>query len=375
MLERTLMYEVVKTVALVASVVMMLEAGDKMESVVLLSLALSCAIVIEYIVAIKGGKQLSNVGINVICCIICLSTKPELLLPLVVVLLAEIIDYKAERQQFYMLYGCTVGLLIFILNPSNYVIIISLIFFGVICYIRQLVMKIVNYRMLIMKQKEDLTELEEKIKDNNRFIKTLRYTAALEERNRLAARLHDKVGHGISGSIIMLEASMMMLDRDSVKAKEGIEKSIANLREGVDDIRAALREERPVKSNLGLNEIKMKLDQFRSSYGIVTNLQESGNLQNVGLNIWQCIYENLEEVLTNILKHSNATSFTLRLMSMNKMLSVEFRDNGTNNEEPKPVNIGLGLETMEERTIKNGGRFFVEHTKLGFLIRTIFICK
>ena len=168
---------------------------------------------------------------------------------------------------------------------------------------------------------------------------------------------------------------MMMLDKDSKRAKEGIEKSIINLREGVDDIRAALKEERPIKSKLGLNELKMKLEQFKGNHGIVTSLIEQGNMQGVNIVLWQCIHDNLEEVLTNLLKHSNATAFTLKLVTMNKLLSVEYRDNGTEYIEGQSVTMGLGLEAMEERTIKSGGKFFIEHSRMGFVIKNIFICE
>lgn len=375
MQELSMMYVVVKCVALATSIVTMLEAGDKIEKIVLLFLAISCAVAVQFIVSITGKYRFSSAAINLFACILCLVMNPNSLMPILVLFFAESIDLFAQDNKYYLILGCMLGLLFLIFTPSYFIITICVMIILFTCYIRYLTLKVAEYRKDFFSQKEMLYQFEEKIKDNNRFIKTLRYSSALEERNRLAAKLHDKIGHGISGSIIMLEASMMMLDKDSKRAKEGIEKSIINLREGVDDIRTALKEERPIKSKLGLNELKMKLEQFKGNHGIVTSLIEQGNMQGVNIVLWQCIHDNLEEVITNLLKHSNATAFTLKLVTMNKLLSVEYRDNGTEYIEGQSVTMGLGLEAMEERTIKPGGKFFIEHSRMGFVIKNIFICE
>ena len=161
------------------------------------------------------------------------------------------------------------------------------------------------------------------------------------------------------------------------KPKRGIDKAVGNLREGVDDIRAALREERPVRSELGLNEIHTLLEQFEVNHNIKTNLYQTGNADFIGVDIWQCIHENLKECLTNILKHSNATEFKLSIHVLNKVVKVEFRDNGKSASLQSSImgtkyEKGLGLEAIEERTIKCGGRCFFEKTDSEFRITNVF---
>lgn len=371
----SMMYVVVKCIALATSIVAMLEAGDKIELIVLLSLAFSCVIAVQYIFSFQEKYRVSVVFLNGFAVIFCIVFGPKSLLPLLILFLAEIIDLYIQDTHYYTIVACIAFMLYLIFAPSYLGIAFGITILVCTFYIRYLTIRTEEYRETMLFQKEELCLLEEKIKDNNRFIKTLRYSSALEERNRLAAKLHDKIGHGISGSIIMLEASMMMLDKDSKRARNGIETSIANLRAGVDEIRFALKEERPIKSELGLNEIKIKLEQFKSNYGIVTTLLEQGNLSFVGLSLWHCIHDNLEEALTNLLKHSNANAFSLKLVSNNKILSVEYRDNGTNYKVGEKTMMGLGLEAMEERTIKSGGKFFIEQTSMGFVIKNIFICE
>jgi signal transduction histidine kinase len=160
-----------------------------------------------------------------------------------------------------------------------------------------------------------------------------------------------------------------MLDKDMDKAKEGIDKAVTNLRDGVDDIRTALREERPVRSELGLHEIQAVLEKFQVNHNIKIRMEQSGNLDYIGFEIWQCIYDNLEEVLTNILKHSNATQFKLTIKILPKIIHVEYGDNGKT--EGKFFK-SLGLEGIEERTIKCGGRCFFEKTSQEFLVTNIF---
>ena len=63
------------------------------------------------------------------------------------------------------------------------------------------------------------------------------HTARLEERNEISTRLHDKIGHTISGTLLQLEATKIILDMNPKKAPSMLDICINNLREGMDDIR------------------------------------------------------------------------------------------------------------------------------------------
>jgi len=289
--------------------------------------------------------------------------------PLISILIYEGIDLIIREKSKYVLLCTVLGLLYFVAEPETVLVAIAVVLVLFALSGTWALEKIDSYRQTVAAQKEEMDDLREKLSDNKRLIKTLKYTASLEERNRLAARIHDKVGHGISGSIIMLEAALLTIKKDPLQAEAAIQKAALNLREGVDDIRMSLREERPERSVLGLGEIKAVLQEFESTYGMQTVFKSSGRLESIGGEIWSCISENLNEALTNSLKHSGASIFTLEISVMNKAIKVEYKDNGKSTEV---FEKGLGLEAIEERTIKANGRCFFEKTETGFSITNVF---
>ena len=120
---------------------------------------------------------------------------------------------------------------------------------------------------------------------------------------------------------------------------------------------------------MGLNEIKKVLEEFEAAYSMQTVLKQNGRLELISGEVWVCINDNLNEALTNALKHSGAACFTLEISVMNKIAKVEYRDNGKSDGS---FEKGLGLEAIEERTIKANGRCFFAKTETGFTITNIF---
>jgi signal transduction histidine kinase len=289
--------------------------------------------------------------------------------PLISLLMYEGLDLLISEKTKYILLGIVLSLLYFAAEPTPIMAGIAAVLVIFAISGTWALAKMDIYRKTVASQKLEMDDLREKLSDNKRLIKTLKYTASLEERNRLAARIHDKVGHGISGSIIMLEAALLTIKKDPVQAEAAIQKAVVNLREGVDDIRLSLREERPGRIELGLSEIKAALEEFEATYHMQTVFKSSGRLESIGGEIWSCISDNLNEALTNALKHSGASCFTLEISVMNKAIKVEYKDNG---KSAAVFVKGLGLEAIEERTIKANGRCFFEKTETGFTITNVF---
>jgi signal transduction histidine kinase len=222
---------------------------------------------------------------------------------------------------------------------------------------------------MYLEQKETISELNKKMNDIRGLTKTLKYTVSIEERNRIAARIHDQIGHGISGSIIMLEAAMLIMKDNQEKAVTSIQKAITNLREGVDEIRAALKEERAGRYQLGINDVTAILEEFKVTYNKSIILRTTGDLDFITLEVWACIHDNLKECLTNVLKHSTATEFILNIEVFKKIIKVEYKDNGKSLEN---FEKGMGLEAIEERTINVKGRCFFHKSENGFGVTNIF---
>lgn len=381
MKETTRVFAIYKVIALAISLVFMQQYSKEVVFITGSALAFLCIFIIMYALDLKcngwkreslKGKWLGKVNLFLILLLegVLLGLGIEEWQPIFIVLGIELISYLTEEHYFY---GLSVAGFIVMLGiyPGS----INLVLINILVLITLLMTindskKLSFYKILNSDQREQLIHLEEQIKDNERLIKTIKYSAVLEERNRLSARLHDKIGHSISSSIIMLEAAMLQMKKDQEKALISMQKATAHLREGVDDIRKALREERPIRSDLGSNDIQLLLDEANAKHELHTIYRTKGNLEQVNLELWQCIKENVGELLTNVLKHSKASAFTVEIKVMTAMVKVSYYDNGVCKGK---LIKGLGLEAVEERTIKCNGKCFFEMNEIGFKVINIFL--
>ncbi len=213
-------------------------------------------------------------------------------------------------------------------------------------------------------QSEENERLHRQMGTQRKMSAAMEHAARLAERNRLAARIHDEVGHGVSGSILLLEGARLSMDKDPEKAKAAMDAATENLRASVDDIRAALRAERAKPGEAGLAQVAAQLSRFEAQHpAIRTELKTQGDLARLSPQVWLCIQENLTETLTNLLKHSGANHFSVSISAQKKLVKVSFADNGNAGTDIKP---GMGLAAMEERCAMCHGNCFFTASPRGF---------
>jgi len=217
------------------------------------------------------------------------------------------------------------------------------------------------------KLRDKSEELNNKLYAGTEYESQVRYLSQLEERNSLAQKIHDRVGHTIAGSIIQLEAAEMIIEKDKEKAEEIIKTVAANLKEGMDSIRATLRSIKPAPEQLGINRLKLMADDFSLKNSINTTVTYTGNLEYITNLQWKIILENTYEALTNALKYSSASHIQIKLDVMNRLVKAEVRDNG---KGALLINKGMGLTGMEERTENAGGKLILDGSG-GFSVITL----
>lgn len=382
MKELAKVYITCKSMALVVALCIMFYNEREPWMIIMTSLIFMCMFALQiYLIEIKRKSQHWNgnlsstknngmIGILSIMSIGTFVSGFEELLPVLMILLIEIIGYILKDRYFIMASSVVLGILLLIYSPSWQLA--GIYFMPVISLFMVLKVskKLNDYMELVNLQRSEIIKRDEKIKDNQRLIKTIQYAVALEERNRIAARLHDKIGHSISGSILMLEASMLNMKNNTDKAYAGVQKAVINLREGVDDIRSALREERPVKSDINVSHIRLLLEEANAQHDLHANLLTDGDLTKISLELWHCIRDNTLELITNVYKHSSATVFSVKIQVLEAIIRVTYWDNGRCESS---FEKGLGLEAVEERTIKCNGKCFMEAGDDGFKVVTLFL--
>jgi len=208
----------------------------------------------------------------------------------------------------------------------------------------------------IQGHKKILNEYGRIIENSKEFERQAIYTSLLEDRNKLAQEMHDKVGHVIAGSIMQLEAAKLLINSDSEKSKTLLESSISVLRSGVDDIRLTLRGLKPIEEELGINRLKFQVEKSLKETSIKGYVNINGDLGKINYTKWKAIIENTREALTNSLKYSNCRGFWVNINVMNKMIRVELKDDGKGEEK---VVKGMGLKGMEQRCEDIGGKLVI----------------
>ncbi|MDE6763990.1 MAG: hypothetical protein K2J73_09975 [Oscillospiraceae bacterium] len=299
-------------------------------------------------------------------CIVC---GAEDYFPVFAAIMFELSDLLGDSGYVYFMTAAAAVLSMLIIEPSVYAVIAAVCIFFMEFFAGIIVSKLEYFRMISEEQRETISSLNAKISGLKSYTKTLREAASLEERGRFSARIHDKLGHGISGSIILLEGAKLNIRTAPEQAEKCLETAVENLRGSVDSIREALREERPVRHITGTAEINEALERFSVTYEIKTAFDIEGNVKKITPQIWICLKENLTEAMTNTVKHSEADSFSFKISVYNKIIKAEFSDNGKN---MSPFKKGMGLDAMEERTADCGGSCVFQKNACGFKILNIF---
>lgn len=194
-----------------------------------------------------------------------------------------------------------------------------------------------------------------------------KYLIQLEERNALSHRIHDELGHSLSGGLIQLEAAKLVLQKDVQKAEELLTNAIQINQAGIESIKQTLKEMKPPQESLGITRLKQELKQFEMEYQIRSFFHARGVLEKISPAIWYCLQQNLTEGLTNILKHAEPTKVSIQLVVLNKFIRFEIQNDG---KTPEQFTKSLGLVGMEERAAKLGGSVTFR-AKNGFLVTTV----
>jgi signal transduction histidine kinase len=344
--------------------------------------------------------------------------------PLFMVLLLEMIGERVEIKRIAALAIVVNALLMIAFEQLGIVIILA--FIGTVVAIGgTYCLQQLNLAREALANKDKQVDLLQAQLDNQReTISAIEQQGRQAERNRLASRIHDKIGHGVTGSVLMLEAAMIQLDSNPTAARTSINQATENLRSSVDGIRAELREERAVHNPASLAEIAKELEIFERDHpGVQTRLIVDGPLEEVSQTIWVCIFEALSETLTNLLKHSNASQFEVRISLRNRLIYAVFSDNGSLDSKvgrsleqgttssltnlnqsakignrflprsllsqssqspqssqssqlsPTLLHFGIGLQSIEERCYLCGGKSFFDLSPQGFTTKMTFTLK
>lgn len=190
------------------------------------------------------------------------------------------------------------------------------------------------------------------------------------ERKRIAAELHDSLGH----NLLVIKNEIHRYVKSISENNEDIEplkfaSSIAD--EALNEIREIAYNLRPpLLDKLGLkNAILSDIKKIFNASEIAIHTEIDVENVKISPEIEINILRIIQEGTNNILKYSSASKASIKLKKIKEKIYLEISDNGKgfpNNSEKKQNALfkGLGLKGIEERTKMLGGSFQVD-TKSG----------
>src|SRR5947209_9409933 len=178
-----------------------------------------------------------------------------------------------------------------------------------------------------------------------------------EERLRIARELHDTLAHSLVAINVRAGVALDLPDsEDASAALEDVKQASAT---ALRDLRATLSllrahgEVAPTTPALDLESLPALLDHARSA-GLRADLDLQINGAALPSAVGGAAYRIVQEALTNVLRHANASSAHVAVRTTPKSLDIEVTDDGQSDDVD--VSPGLGLRGMAERATALGGR-------------------
>jgi len=208
-------------------------------------------------------------------------------------------------------------------------------------------------------------QAEETLKETGKQVQQLSarlLTAQEMERKRISMELHDELGQALSVTKLRLRAIEKGLEETQQELREECEDLRWYMDHVIEDVRRISMALSPtILEDLGLTAaLRWLVSNFAafSDINVTSDIAEIDHL--FPRNQWITIYRVVQETLTNIGKHAQASNISLFLRYNDDMVSFSVEDDG-NGFDPQQVLLrdaaakGLGLTTMDERIRMIGG--------------------
>ncbi|MEU4192531.1 histidine kinase [Kribbella sp. NPDC026611] len=197
-------------------------------------------------------------------------------------------------------------------------------------------------------------------------------SAREEERRRLRRDLHDGLGPTLTGVAFSADAAANLISTSPERAEELLATLRSDTRTAIADVRRLVDDLRPpALDELGLVEaLRQRAAQlsFRADGAAIHVSVAADGLPPLPAALEVAAYRIATEALTNVVRHSRATSAVLSLRC-GPDLEIEVTDNGP---PTAPWHPGVGLQAMQERAAELGGTFQASPTSTGGQIHARF---
>ena len=212
------------------------------------------------------------------------------------------------------------------------------------------VMMVRSHRKIEAAQRERLRQMQV-------FSEKLQ-SAREEEQKQIARELHDELGGALTGikyDLLWLGKHTAM-KRDVKERYQAVRAMVETTTKTVQRISSGLRPK--ILDTVGLAAaVEWHIREFTKRTSIEVHLEQSDTLPSMDDAVATGVYRIIQEALTNIARHSEATRAEVALRLNTGELHVEIIDNGKGIDQAMLVHPeSLGIMSMQERARMLGGK-------------------
>lgn len=176
-----------------------------------------------------------------------------------------------------------------------------------------------------------------------------------KERSRIGRELHDGVGGLLSA--MKMNFSVIQNEHLDIGKKEHFTRVIHLLDETASEVRKTAHNLMPeMLYRHGLVEALSIFCEVSQGKGMQIYFQAYGDFKDLSDDMNLSVYRTIQELVQNIVKHSQATEALVQLMRHDHILSISVEDNGVG-FDTAATSKGIGIQNMNNRIKAMDGQF------------------
>ncbi|MCF6460300.1 sensor histidine kinase [Clostridium sp. Cult3] len=203
------------------------------------------------------------------------------------------------------------------------------------------------------------------------YADSIKELATLRERNRISREIHDSVGHSLSTIIIQLGAIEKIAVLDGNAAAEMARNLNQFAKNGLEEIRVALRQLKPRRFEEYENilAIEEMIREFTKLTGVDVIFRFTKEKWPLSEEQALVIYRIVQEFLSNSLRHGKASKVNIYMNYNEDELILTLQDNGQGVDK---LEKGMGLTNIWERVRELDGQIEYNTKRgKGFVLRVV----
>lgn len=170
-----------------------------------------------------------------------------------------------------------------------------------------------------------------------------------KERTRLSKDLHDGVGGLLSA--VKMHFGALKHERAFLHGDTGFSHAMGMLDDAIGEVRKTAHNLMPeLLARMGLAEaIRFYCRNVSHSRKLEITCYAPDNIHRFKANFELSVYRIVQELVNNIIKHSQATAAMVQLIRQDQLLTITVEDNGIGFQHQPEIHAGMGLNSLQSR--------------------------